>query len=222
MSAHVYDVTLYETKDGPHFWSDSVKSPRVIRVSTAFEQVKDQSGNLSAAYAQAMNVNAGGPELWVQLMEKAYAVLRGGYAKMGNGGSEQEGSSALLPGGVTNHTTDSKSPEENCALIHQALAQHRPVTAGLDLHVTNGQFWRHKLATKYAWFDHVFGDSVVGKQEQRIQQLNVVSKHEYAVKSVDMKAKTISLQNPWHTRHIDNLAFEDFNLVFGEFAIGDA
>ena len=71
------DVTLYVRE---HFWSDL--SPKVVpRVTPTFPT--DAKG--SAAYAQEGHATPKGPSIWPMLIEKAYAILNGGYSEIEGG-----------------------------------------------------------------------------------------------------------------------------------------
>jgi hypothetical protein len=64
-----YNVTLYIQDN---FWSS--RSPKVVKVKSTFP-----ANNGNPAYSQIGDRGKKGPELWVMLIEKAYAMSKGGY-----------------------------------------------------------------------------------------------------------------------------------------------
>lgn len=160
-------------------------STQVVNVSADFPV----TGRGEAAYVKPGDSDKDGPELWGMLIEKAYAQARGSYSgiKSGNSGT----AAAMMVGGSSK---EYKVPDTSAAdiakIIDDALKKRLPVTA------------------------NTMGTEKSGLDADTWQASGVVGHHSYAVKSVDVSAGTISLQNPWGHDDLDNIAI---NGVFKKF-----
>ena len=83
-------------------------------------------GGRGAQYASARDSK----ELWPGLLEKAYAKWKGGYEKVGNGGSASDLFQALSGKTATWSDVRDVKPEVLFKRIQTATAGHRPVAAG--------------------------------------------------------------------------------------------
>ena len=52
------------------------------------------------------------------------------------------------------------------------------------------------------------------------ESVNVYGNHAYAVKSVDIAARTVTLQNPWGSHHVVDLPIKDFKKFYRALRVG--
>ncbi len=155
-----YDVTLYSKKDKLSL------TPTIVKVKPQFPV--DAAGK--PVYA-----GAGDKEVWVMIMEKAYAKLNGTYNDIGEGGYIEEGLEAITGKEAANYWLSEYKDKDLVALIQKTLADKKPITA----------------ATK-------------GGGEEPFKSKSgctVYKGHAYSITSVD--ATRIKLQNPWGFDHVD-------------------
>ena len=184
-----YDVTLY-VSDG--FWSS--KSPHVIKVDSRFP-----SKHGHPAYARQGDAGPRGPELWVMLLEKAFATFQGQY-EGGSGiesGHDWTGLEALLPQSSSTYHTMFHTQSHMLEQITQALREKRPIVAGTN-------------------------PILLPSSRERARSLGISSSHAYSVKSTNPGSATISLQDPRGAVDLDELSMEDFNHFFTDYVIGPA
>ena len=155
-----YDVTLYSKKDKLSL------TPTVVKVKPQFPINPDGT----PAYA-----GKGDNEMWVMIMEKAYAKLNGDYESIGQGGYTEDGLEAVTGKEASDYTPDTYKEKDLVTLIQKALSDKKPMTAG-----TRGG----------------------GEEPFKSKSGCTVYKgHAYTVSSVD--AARIKLQNPWGYDHVD-------------------
>lgn len=173
-----YKVTLYI--DGSYFSSRKAKT-----VTVTPEFLVDKNG--TPIYAKA-----GDKEMWVMLLEKAYAILRkdekywdsrvskldDGYNKL-NGGWGEEGIEVLTGKEADTLWIKDLSDEKIKSVISEALKDKRPITTGTIAGPEKGK--------------------KANKKQMAAQGLNIVLGHEYFVLSFD--GSNIKLQNPWNDEH---------------------
>jgi|APLak6261679142_1056127.scaffolds.fasta_scaffold00246_3 hypothetical protein len=159
-----------------------------------------QSSMGSARYAKSRDSK----ELWVGLIEKAYAQWKGDYEKIGNGGFSGEVASAIT--GKTTSWTSNKYTDANTLFrnIQSGATNHRPMTApthGKDSGVD------YSGTGVYAW--HVY--TVLGASEEAGQ-------------------KYVQLRNPWGSTEpgsdgkndgIFKMKLEDFTKLYQGVDIGN-
>jgi len=177
-----YDVTIYVDTA----WFGKKLEKRVINVKPTFP-----SKDGKPVYAKQGGAGAGGPRLWAMLIEKAYAIHKGGYDDIegGYGGPAME---AITGKVSTVVKTSSKTEEEIADLVDAAQQAGQAITAGAD--------WALLKSTK------------AEAAKDGIPSLN----HEYAVIKVDKAAKTIDLQNPWGFSHVKDLPLAKFKKWFSD------
>jgi hypothetical protein len=177
-----YDVTIYVDTA----WFSKKLEKKTIKVKPTFPTKDGQP-----IYAEPGQTGANGPKLWVMLIEKAYAIHKGGYGSMegGFGGPAMESITGKVSEIVK---TSSKTEDEIADLVEAKIAAGFAITAGAD--------WALLQSTK----DKAAADGVK------------VLQHEYAVSGIDKGAKTIDLQNPWGTKHITALPLAKFKKWFTE------
>ncbi|MFN7135223.1 MAG: C2 family cysteine protease, partial [Myxococcales bacterium] len=84
------------------------------------------NGTQSSRYAKGRD----GKELWVGLLEKAYAQWKGGYEAIGNGGISGDVMTALTGKNYGYTSTSYSTPEQVFSRIQQGAAAKRPMAAG--------------------------------------------------------------------------------------------
>lgn len=171
-----YNVTLFGDEN---FWGD--RSPEVHTVRPNIPLREDGT----PAYAGLGD----GPELWVAIVEKAFAQREGGYDEIewGNAGNAME---ILTGNDSTTVNIGGLSGEAILTGIQAKLDAGKPVTAS----------------------SKDFGDSE--KKTEAADNAGIVGKHVYVVEAVDVEAGTIDLFNPWGSGHQRGLSVDDFKTFF--------
>jgi hypothetical protein len=123
-------------------------------------------------YAKTGDVGTGGPELWVMIIEKAWAALNGGYENILGGNTKKDNARAA----VTGKNADEYIPSDLSA--SDLLSKVKAHFTEKDLPVTFGS--------------HVSGNPAT---ETKMQQGGVVMDHEYVLDSIS--GDTMNLYNPW-------------------------
>jgi hypothetical protein len=164
----IFEVDLYQKR-----WIGE-PSRQTYRVDDRFVT----EGDGSSRYAKHGDIAVAGPEIWVMLLEKAWAAKVGGYDKA-HSGRMSDGLTA-----VTGSDTDSTeiADEDDADIfedISEAVGEGRPTTIS-----TKDTFSAKELAeaTKMGRF--------------------LVAQHAYNVAGVDAKAKTIHIMNPHGGNHL--------------------
>ena len=177
-----YDVTLYY-KD--HFWSD--RTAHTVNVTSQF--YTDAGGSpLYARYGDAS-------ELWVMLIEKAYARHMGSYSDAVGAMWDREGLELLTGNGAHEDGVGSGSEDDVLTAISQKLTEGKAVTVN-----TSTSRWRRWRTTD--------------AQQREMDSLGIVRDHAYSIEAVDTHAKTLNLRNPWGFRHLTNLPVAAFRSYF--------
>ncbi|MEO6950267.1 MAG: C2 family cysteine protease [Polyangia bacterium] len=208
---HAYEVTLYGED---HFWSSS--TPHKFVVSDQFAT----DGHGHAVYAQPGDVGREGPELWVMLLEKAFATMKGS-SKALEGGLGSTGLGLLLQGGGKDYQTGDYTPDQLMKLINDAMHAHLPVTTGTGVVISNGASLLDELKAKHPSLPDWFISKEKERQLAAMAKVGAVQPHEYSIASIDLKTRHVKIQNPWGFAHLD-LSFEDYKAAFTEFSIGAA
>jgi hypothetical protein len=131
-------------------------------------------GGSSPAYARSGEKNERGMELWPAIYEKAYAVWKKGYDKMGEGGSSQAALEALC-GNRVQSTTLSYTPED--------------------------QIWKKlQAASKDGAMMKAASAGTHGKDQEDIyKDTNLYAWHAYTLMGIEEKEgqRFVILRNPW-------------------------
>lgn len=197
----VYDVTIYIDSLGIGYEKlgpmsipipKVKKAPKVITVNDVFPI----SSKGKAAFAKEGDVGPQGPELWVMLIEKAYAIHMGGYSKI-EGGSPGKAMELITGNGHSDYETNRFSDKQIGSMIHRALKHKLPVTAYTP-------DFKHK--------DKAF--------KQDADKLGIIGNHAYSPSDVNISAGTIDLQNPWGQAHVNGLSIGNFKKYYVKFQIG--
>lgn len=149
----------------------------------------------STAFAHDPNGNGG----WVQIYEKAFAQLNGGYANI-EGGWGDDGMSA-----VTGHHTERHGDEDYSTRdLGRLVTSGHAVTVGSDTH-HSGFLWHHS--------DEYFPSDP-----------SVVTAHEYVVDHVEPDGDVV-LRNPWGPgAPVDDtitISEDEFHRLFREVSVDD-
>ena len=166
-----YDVTLYAKDEKLAF------QPTIITVKPQFPV----NGIGEPVYA-----GKGDNELWVMIMEKAYAKLIGNYDEIVSGKAEN-GLEAILGTETTEYYFQKYSKEKIIWIIIESLKGNLPITA-----------------------------SSSGKGEEPITiapETIVYGGHAYSIVEINTDKKTILLRNPWGKSHL-LLTFGEFFTYF--------
>jgi Calpain family cysteine protease len=149
-------------------------------------------------YAQYGDMSALGPELWVMLMEKAWAAQRGGFNNM-DFGLASDGLRAVTGKSSSWHNVGTESTDQIIANISQAVADGKPVVCNTPGTITGPAL---------AWA------AAAG--------ISLVSGHSYNVASANATARTIDVANPHGRNHLPGLAVGNFRMIFEWYGILDA
>lgn len=140
------------------------------------DQFPMQGGQV--AYARPGDQDAkDGKELWVMLIEKAWAKLKGGYEEIRGSKvrmKSEDAMEALTGNKTTSIYTSSKDDATLLELLARAADKGLPMTAGV---YTQERFDQETL--------------------QKMRSQGVHANHAYAVVNVDRAKGTIELYNPW-------------------------
>jgi hypothetical protein len=160
----VYEVTLYERH--------TIGSPtaHTVRVDDMFVEEADGT----PTYAHPQQRSAAGPELWVMLLEKAWAAINGGYSKIHFGDSR----AGLVA--VSGHDVDTMSPSSHSTKaltkeLRERYSAKKPMTI-----------------STYAKFD----DKQLADMKSFVKK-EVVPSHAYAITRVDADSEHVDIRNPW-------------------------
>jgi hypothetical protein len=176
-----YNVTLYY-KD--HFWNDP--TAHTINVTSQF--YTDASGApIYAKFGSAGAVH----ELWVMLIEKAFAKWKGGFDAAAGAMSDREGLELITGKPATESSVSSGSEDDLLNAISNALAAGDALTVRTC--PRNYQNWLENAADR-----------------QRMDTYHIVKTHAYSIESVDTTAKTLNLRNPWGYQHLTGLPVSVF------------
>lgn len=186
VGANIYEVTLYVPEGGD--WEQ-----RTFRLDDRFPT--DAGGR--PMYAQYGDMSGRGPELWVMLMEKAWAAARGSYQNI-HFGRADDGLRALT--GEDSDWTQVAGRDGDDILddIEDALGDGQPVICNT-----------HQTLSPAAL--------------QRANQLSVTvtAAHSYNVAWASEDAGKLHIANPHGRNHLWNLSIADFKLFFEWYCILD-
>ncbi len=168
---NTYTVSLY-LKDKRKPW---MRTKTDIVVDAQFPT----SNGSSAAYAKPGDVGKNGPELWVMLIEKAFAKYAGHYEEI-RGKKTPDGDVFGMLTGVSSgyRTMSALSSDALLDLCEAAVREGKPVSFG------------------------AINTSASEELQRSAKEAGVVLNHAYALEGVDKGKRTISLRNPWGSKHL--------------------
>jgi hypothetical protein len=176
-----YTVTLHlRQKDGSRVATD---------VTITNEMLYDNNGNLIAA-------GDGDGELWVMIIEKAYAKAMGGYDNIEDGGLGNEAIEVLTGKSSKTAKITSPTPSNFWANLHSGLSKATTITIGTL------KYSKMKLSRVTKDILDTKGE-IIGIEEGA---LKIFAGHLYILDAVDVVNKTIDLRNPHGNNHIKNLS----------------
>jgi hypothetical protein len=207
-----YDVTLHQAP----FRYDGV-SPGRMYLEHAFGSFQDWRTTLTTDFPDnvAQSTGDSGPggaeELWVLLLERAYARMRGGYERL-NGGLSADALAA-----ITGRFVRLWEPNDPPALILPNNPR-APIDETASLRASDAevfapfaQAWAQRKATVCATPRCFAGDTCV-----RARWFGAVPNHAYALVGVNPTQQTVDLRNPWGGRHLFGLPVAAFRELFAQ------
>jgi Calpain family cysteine protease len=197
-----FTVKLYTaSEEGAWFWKKKVFTPTNVILYPTFpisvDAKDDANANASSnpAHAHGGDKDAkGNTELWVRLVEKAYALMLGSYKKLGSGGF---GADALevLTGKPYKEEVLGKSSKER---IIEMYKNKQPIELGTTKTMIN---------------------ALTGDLKKFAMENSIVGGHAYAVMYAD--ESKIRVRNPWgkNARNAEpELTWAQFNAFFNQFS----
>lgn len=167
-----------------------------IRVTNEFPM-----RNGKPAFAKAGDEGAKGPELWVMLIEKAWAIHQGSYEK-------SRGSKAEMDSDVMQYITGGKSTTLYCSSTSEDRLLKAMVAANDGGHPMTASMPAKKNASE----DLIKAAEAVGLHFN----------HAYTVMSVDKAGSSIELRNPWGSHHPSKMKISDIKKIFRRIKINAA
>ncbi len=187
-----FDVTLHIRKNA---WSKPVPVTKTVDARLA---VKNPDNPL---YAKTGDKTAQGTEMWPALIEKTLAMHKSSYDAISGGnvgkGFHFFGASELLTGKPEGYQKTDQMDEDDALLsIGAALEKGEPVTVDS------------------------YDMSADANMTAEANKKNVYGNHAYAPVSVDMESRTVTLQNPWGSSHVDKLPIAEFRKYYKAIRVG--
>lgn len=163
---NTYKVRFFTKKN---YWESAYTETWV----TIDGDLPTQNNSADPRYAKGGKTQKGGRELWPSLYEKAFAQLKGGYDKMGEGGSTAGALEALSGSRVTYASTETTPEDVMWSKLKKASDNDQAMAAG-----THGKSPEtdelYKGTRLYAWHAYtVLGvrEKGRGKNKQRFVRL---------------------------------------------------
>lgn len=184
-----YTVSLY-LKDKRQPWK---RTKTDIVIDAQFPT----SNGSSAAYAKPGDVGKDGPELWVMLIEKAFAKYAGHYEEI-RGKKTPDGDVFGMMTGVSSgyRTMSALSSEALLTLCEAAVREGKPVSFG------------------------AINSSASEELQRSAKEAGVVLNHAYSLEGVDKGKGTISLRNPWGSKHLFDTDVEVIRKHYSSVRVG--
>lgn len=177
-----FTVTLHLKQGGK-------RVPKDIVVDSQFPQ-KDGS----VAYAKPGDRGEQGPELWVMLIEKAFAKYSGSYELIRGSKTRDGDVFGMLSGADSGSISmSSTSKDQLLTRLGKAVANHQAVSFGAKSKTSADEALQAEMKSE-----------------------GVVANHAYSLMAVDQKAGTVSLRNPWGVKHLDNFPVEKLLKYFND------
>lgn len=168
-----------------------VKVPQIITVTDSFPV----GSNGKAAFAKTADLTPESePELWVMLLEKAYAVYMGGYDKI-EGGDPGKAMEILTGNSSRTFPSDSYSDKQMTNIIKYAVKHQLPITAASRTlsYEKNGKTLPNSLGLE-------------------AEKYGIVGNHAYVINNIS--GSNLDLRNPWGSHHISGLSISNFRKFF--------
>jgi hypothetical protein len=168
-----------------------VKVPKVITVTDTFPV----GNNGKAAFAKTADLTPESePELWVMLIEKAYAIYMGGYDKI-EGGDPGKAMEMLTGNSGRTFKCDSYSDKQMTNIIKYAIKHQLPITAASRTlsYEKNGKTLPTALGIE-------------------AEKYGIVANHAYIVNNIS--GTNVDLRNPWGSHHVSGLSISNFKKFF--------
>jgi hypothetical protein len=168
-----------------------VKVPQIITVTDSFPV----GSNGKAAFAKTADLTPESePELWVMLLEKAYAVYMGGYDKI-EGGDPGKAMEILTGNSTKTFSCDTYSDKQLTNIIKYAVKHQLPITAASRTlsYEKNGKTLPNSLGIE-------------------AEKYGIVGNHAYVVNNIS--GSSVDLRNPWGSHHISGLSVSNFKKFF--------
>jgi hypothetical protein len=151
----------------------------------------------SPRYAQYGDMSASGPELWVMLMEKAWAAQRGGFNNM-DFGMASDGLKAVSGKDSTWHQVGAESADTILNTITKAVDDGRPV-----IPITPGPITTAALT----W---AAGNGIT-----------LIPSHAYNVERANRTDREIDVANPHGRNHLRALDVATFRMIFDWYLVAN-
>ena len=175
-----------------YFWHGDAW--RTYRVDDRF--VTYQNGR--PVYAQYGDISAVGPEIWVMVMEKAWAALRGGSFDQTHFGMIDDAYRALMNSGTDWYFPATMTDERLLQVIQDAVIAGKLICPGTMRTEDMSQAARDR-------------ERALGKV--------ITPSHAYNISGCHTGTRTIDIANPHGINHLPNLHVNDFRLWFRQIAI---
>ncbi len=161
-----YKVRFFQKKN---YWEHNYQENWV----TIDGDLSTQNDADESRYAKGQKTRKGGRELWPSLYEKAWATVKGGYDKMGEGGSTAGALEALSGNRVSYASTETTPEDVMWAKLKKASDNDQAMAAGT--HGKNEETDKLYAGTSlYAWHAYtVLGvrEKGRGKKKQRMVKI---------------------------------------------------
>lgn len=176
IGANVYEVTFH-----------TAAGRRTYRVDDRF--VTSADGR--TVYAGYGDMSAIGPEIWVMVMEKAWAAMRGNSYDATHFGFMRDSFKALMDSESDWYWNSSLSAPQILTMVQGAIMDGKPICCQTT---------------------QSFNDA----QRARARELGVIltPAHAYNISGCHTGAQTIDVKNPHGMNHLPNLSVADFRLFF--------
>lgn len=175
-------------------------SPRKVTKTVDTRLATKSTGDL--LYAGQGDSENGQTELWSALIEKTLAQHKKSYELISGGNIGKDnfayaGTNELLTGLRERYlSTDNIDGDDALLWIEIALESNKPVTASTRNLKDDPELTAEAKAQNVYW------------------------NHAYAPSSVDLNAETLDLQNPWGSKHVEDLSSDDFIRYYRNIRIG--
>lgn len=174
---------IKDNGDGSYTVSLWLKDKRQPWKRTKTDVVVDSqfptSGGGGAAYAKPGDAGSSGPELWVMLIEKAFAKYVGHYEETRGKKTPDSDVFGMMTGVASGYRAMSSLADDALLkLCEAAVRSHKPVSFG------------------------AINNTASEELQNGAKEAGVVLNHAYALEGVDAGKRTLSLRNPWGVKHL--------------------